>query len=109
MTAPPQLPRQERRQRVRALAEVALYTRSIARELGVDRSTVGRHLRRLGLRAGDERSSDPGTVPSGRDRAFHDALWAHVEHLRLRGLSDTHIIKRARSSNGSRRSSGTPR
>ncbi len=35
-------------------------------------------------------------MPSGRNRAFHDALWAHVKHLRLRGLCDTHIIKRRR-------------
>ncbi len=33
-------------------------------------------------------------MPSGRDKAFHDALWAHVEHLHLRGLADTHITKR---------------
>ncbi len=96
MTAPPQLPRQERRDRVRTLAEAGLSARSIARELGVNRATVGRDLARLGLRAGDEPTSDPGTVPSGRDRAFHDALWAHVEHLHLRGLADTHITKRRR-------------
>ncbi len=88
------MPREERRQRVRALAEAELSARSIARELGVDRATVGRDLRRLGLRAGDERSGDPRTVPSGRDRAFHDALWAHVEHMHLRGLADTHVTKR---------------
>ncbi len=80
--------------------------RVIARELGVERATVRRDLRRLGLRAGEDQSSDPGTVPSGRDRAFHDALWAHVEHLHLRGLSDTQSRSGARRLSGSRRFPG---
>ncbi len=53
-------PREQRRQRVRALAEAGLSARSIARELGVNRATVGRDLACLGLRAADDApTSDP--------------------------------------------------
>ncbi len=42
------------------MAEAGLSSRCIARELGVNRATVGRDLACLGLRAGDEPTSDPG-------------------------------------------------
>ncbi len=87
-------PREHRRQRVGALTEAGLSARSIARELGVDRATVGRDLVRAGLKQTASRRQDRQTMPSGRDRAFHDALWEHVEHLHLRGLADTHVTKR---------------
>ncbi len=67
---------------------------AITRALGVDRATVGADLAPAGLKPTASRCQDRQTVPSGRDKAFHDALWAHVEHLHLRGLADTHITKR---------------
>ncbi len=89
MTAPPQLPRQERRQRVRALAEVGLSARSIARELGVDRATVGRDLACLGLLAVPTRSTTPGRcrpAATGLSTTLCGHTWttctcAAVQHL----------------------------